>query len=282
MATPQPTPTPTPKEIIYIAKGQLLATGSTAFLERLPSGDVVKTPTPTPYYPPLEYRLQGMRTEAQVYKRLGAHPRIPRFIDWDSSVCCLTIEYLANGSLGEFIAARAKHPRVNAISLSRWRRWAKQAAEGVRLLHSHGVIHGDISPRNFLLNGELDLKIADFAGSSLLDSHSHSGEGSEPGSGPGSGLEACTFPLETRFRHPSCEDEEHLPRLEDDVFGLGSLIYFIMTGGVYPYGDVESDAVRELFQGSRFPNVSDVAYGVVIERCWRLQVDAGQVYGCFE
>ena len=49
------------------------------------------------------------------------------------------------------------------------RRWAKQAAEGVRLLHSHGVIH-DISPRNFLLDGELDLKIADFAGLSLLDS----------------------------------------------------------------------------------------------------------------
>ena len=273
MATPQPTPTPTPKEIIYIAKGQLLATGSTAFLERLPSGDVVKTPTPTPYYPPLEYRLQGMRTEAQVYKRLGAHPRIPRFIDWDSSVCCLTIEYLANGSLGEFIAARAKHPRVNAISLSRRRRWAKQAAEGVRLLHAHGVIHGDISPRNFLLDGELDLKIADFAGSSFSDSRSE---------GSGSGLQACAFPLETRFHHPSCEDEEHLPRLEDDVFGLGSLIYFIMTGGVYPYGDVESDAVRELFQGSRFPDVSRVAYGGVIERCWRLQVDAGQVYGCFE
>ena len=269
------TPQPTPKEIIYIAKGQLLASGSTAFLERLPSGDVVKTPTPTPYYPPLEYRLQSMRTEAQVYKRLGAHPRIPRFIDWDSSACCLTIEYLANGSLGEFIAARAKNPRVNAISLSlRWR-WAKQAAEGVRLLHSHDVIHGDISPRNFLLDGELNLKIADFAGSSFSDSHS--GERSEPGSG----LEACTFPLETRFRHPSCEDEVHLPRYEDDIFGLGSLIYFIMTG-VYPYGDVESDAVRELFQGSRFPDITGVAYGGVIERCWRLQVDADQVYGCFE
>lgn len=265
METPQPTPTP--KEIIYIAKGQLLASGSTAFLERLPSGDVVKTPTPTPCNPPLEYRLQSMRTEARVYKRLGAHPRIPRFIDWDSSVCCLTIEYLANGSLGEFIAAKAKNPRVNAISLSLRCRWAKQATEGVRLLHSHGVVHGDISPRNFLLDGELDLKIADFAGSSLLDSGSRS--------------ETCAFPLETRFRHPSCEDEEHLPGYEDDIFGLGSLIYFIMTG-VYPYGDVESDAVREHFQGSRFPDVSGVVYGGVIERCWRLQVDADQVYGCFE
>ena len=101
------TPQPTPKEIIYIAKTTVLTSGSTAFLERLPSGDVVKTPTPTPYYPPLEYRPQCMRTEARVYKRLSAPPRIPIFIDWDSSVCCLTIEYLANGSLGEFIAARA-------------------------------------------------------------------------------------------------------------------------------------------------------------------------------
>lgn len=100
------TPQPTPKEIIYIAKGTLLASGSTAFLERLPSGDVVKTPTPTPCYPLQEYRLQSMRTEAKVYERIGAHPRIPRFIDWDSSVCCLAIEYLANGSLSEFVAKR--------------------------------------------------------------------------------------------------------------------------------------------------------------------------------
>lgn len=129
---------------------------------------MVKTPTPTPLYPPLEYRLQGMRTEAQVYKRLSAPPRTPIFIDWDFSVCCLTIEYLANGPLGEFITSRAKDPRANAISLSLWWRWAKQAAEGMRLLHSHGVIHGDISPRNFLLDGELNFMIADFTGSSLF------------------------------------------------------------------------------------------------------------------
>lgn len=91
--------------------------------------------------------------------------------------------------------------------------WAKQAAEGLAALHSIGVVHCDISPRNFLLDLDLNLRISDFGGASL--------SGSEP-----------SAVAQTRFRHPQF-DWDAPPTYGDDIFSLGSLIYFIMTGS-YP------------------------------------------------
>ena len=46
-------------------------------------------------------------------------------------------------------------------------RWARQAAEALAFVHSCGVLYSDIHCVNFLLNKNLDLKVADFAGASI-------------------------------------------------------------------------------------------------------------------
>jgi serine/threonine protein kinase len=139
------------------------------------------------------------------------------------------MEYLENGNLRDYI-------RKNyAIITSELRlRWAKQAAEGLQILHSVNVVHCDISPRNFLLDGDLNLKISDFAGSSL--------SGSIP-----------SAYANTRYRHPDGHWDIP-PRFEDDIFGLGSLIYFIMTNN-YPYEEVSSDDVERLYKDRQFPSL---------------------------
>lgn len=40
-----------------------------------------------------------------------------------------------------------------------------QAAEALVFIHSKGVIHCDIHPKNFLLDKKLNLRLCDFAGS---------------------------------------------------------------------------------------------------------------------
>ncbi|WEW56921.1 hypothetical protein PRK78_002379 [Emydomyces testavorans] len=246
-------PKPRPGEVIYIAKGQFLTRGGTAILELLPSGAVVKTASPNPFCPPEEEDCRrNMRLEAQIYQKIGDHPRVPKFIQWDPDTCSLTIDYMKNGNLRDYIRLN-----FDTLTYEHRFRWAKQAAEGLQLLHSIGVVHCDISPRNFLLDSSLNLRISDFAGASLC--------GSEP----------SAFAA-TRFRHPSC-NWDVAPRFEDDIFGLGSLIYFIMTNN-YPYEELPSDEVEKLYKHRDFPEVAHLACGAIIKQCWNQQLNAVQVY----
>lgn len=245
-------PEPRPDQVVYITKGEYLASGGTAFVERLPSGDVIKTPAPLPLHE--EEHRRNMRVEAQVYSRLvdkfGEHPRVPRLVKWELETCCLTIEYLEHGNLREYI----RNSDGNIAPDVR-HQWAVQAAEGLHVLHSIDVVHCDISPRNFLLDCNLNLKISDFGGASLC--------GSEPSAVAG-----------PRFLHPNF-DWKLSPVVEDDLFSLGSLFYFIMTDK-YPFDEKQSDEVDTLYKACQFPNTEHVPYGVIVKQCWNGQVHTAQ------
>jgi serine/threonine protein kinase len=133
--------------------------------------------------------------------------------------------------------------------------WVREAAEGLQLLHSANVIHCDVEPRNFLLDAELSLKIADFSSSSL--------EGSQ--------ASAC---VGTRFLPPDfnwCS----LPTVQQDLYSFGSTIYNIMTGKP-PFQELPSDKVRELYKGHQFPDVTGLLCGEIIERRWRCEIASAQ------
>lgn len=133
---------------------------------------------------------------------------------------------------------------------------ASLAAQGLQAVHSMGVAQCDISPRNFLLDSNLNLMISEFAGSSLL--------GSKPSPAPGE-----------RFQTPRM-DWNKTPTVEEDIFGLGSLIYFIMTNK-YLYEDVASDEVVRRYAHQGFPELGHLSCGPVIKRCWEGQIHTVQV-----
>lgn len=237
-------------KVTYISKGNLLAWGGTAIVERLPSGEVIKTPIPNPVNKQQdEKHRQRMRIEAEIYSKIGQHPRILKLLDWDPHSCCLVFEYMQNGTLGEYLPLHAPD-----ISLSCRVKWVRQAVEGVRVLHSAGVIHCDITPRNFLLDSDLNLKICDFSGGALFI--------------PCSDTMAMpsTYPS-ARFRRP--DYNWHIPpEFEDDVFILGSLMYFIITGE-YPFPEVSSEEeVQRRYQRPEFPDTANIPCGDIIRKCW--------------
>ncbi|KAK2758173.1 hypothetical protein FQN54_004017 [Arachnomyces sp. PD_36] len=244
-------PEPQPGEVIYVTKGEVLAWGGTAILERLPSGPVIKTPIPNPFCRAEENdHRRNMRLEARIYKTIGKHPRIPSIVNWDPETCCLTMEYLENGNLRDYI--RQNHQ--NLTSQLRLQ-WARQAAEALAVLHAVDVIHCDLSPRNFLLDSDLNLKLSDFGGASV--------RGSEPSATPA-----------TRFRHPGY-DWDAAPVFGDDIFSLGSLIYFIMTDS-YPCEEIPSDEVEKLYEIQQFPETSHLVCGSIIMKCWCREVDTAR------
>ncbi|KAL5331831.1 hypothetical protein ACEPPN_001369 [Leptodophora sp. 'Broadleaf-Isolate-01'] len=84
------------------SKGETISGGAPGLVERLPSGDVVKSPWPGSRAADCR---RDMRTENQIYKRLGPHPRLVRMINWDPDECSLTMEYMSNGCLQDYLLA---------------------------------------------------------------------------------------------------------------------------------------------------------------------------------
>lgn len=244
--------------------GTYLAHGASGIIER---HDEIVTKRP---YPNNKSSLDELEIEARIYQHLGPHPRVVRFMSWDHEQSILKIEHMKNGNLKSIIAS-------DQCSTGQKIRWIKQAGDAIQVyyrtnrkslqelskaqfLHSQGVIHCDIKPDNFLMDEKMDLKICDFAGSSLH----------------GSKALICSS---TRFWRPT------LPRTpceaQDDIFGLGSTMYMILTGNE-PFGELESDEVEARFSSANFPDTSNIPFDEVMQACWRGRTSIQQICNSIE
>lgn len=231
---------------IIEGRGDFLGGGATGLVERLESGDVIKSPWTG--RPTASDCRQEVMVEAKIYERLGAHPRLVQLKHWDPVDCTLTLEYMPNGNLKDYIKNHGQN-----ISKHQRQRWALEATESIELLHSCGILQGDVGPHNFLLDVDLDLKICDFGGSSL--------DGSKATVVPG-----------VRYRLPSSQ----LATIKEDLFALGSTIYFIATGQE-PYHELtDEDEVAKLYQDGTFPELGNVLFAEAIALCWKGELASAQ------
>lgn len=218
---------------------EIVAVGTTCLVERLADGNIIKSPYPSRHHDP----AAELATEARIYQLIGPHPLLVPVISWDDSTHALTMEFMTNGTLKDYIGA---HPDV---SMAQRLLWGRQAAEGLQLVHAVGVVHYDVGPHNFLLDEQLTLKISDFGGSSV--------DGSRP--------EVCAGTRYAPADEAWCRGWKPSP--VGDLFGLGSTLYYIATGNA-PFHDMESGEVDKQFAACVFPTVDDVLGGDVILKCW--------------
>lgn len=185
-----------------------------------------------------------VQREIDTYRHLPPHPRLVPLLDSDDEAS-LTIEYMPNGSVATYLKRHA------ATTTALRTQWIRQAAEGVALLHANDVIHADLKPTNLLLDGHLDLRVADFGGCSLL--------GQQPYT-----LETGAFYLPAKWR-----DTDKLGcSVETDLFALGSCIFYIATGKV-PHDGLSDEDTETKFAGNEFPSVEGVLFAQVIRGCWQ-------------
>ncbi|EGU73644.1 hypothetical protein HZS61_002287 [Fusarium oxysporum f. sp. conglutinans] len=223
------------------ARGEFVAVGSTSFVERLPDGSILKRPWPAPDR--ASERQDELRLESKIYDRLGNNPLIVEKLGWDDKDCALTLEYMPNGTLKEYIKSHQE------IDNNQRQKWSMEAAQGLQLLHRFGVVHCDVGPHNFLLDQDLQLKIADFAGSSL--------DGSSTNIRPGSRYKAPNTP----------KNAPGNPTIHDDIFALGSTMYYIMEGKA-PFEEFQSEEVQNKFQARDFPDLGATPCAEIIRDCW--------------
>lgn len=209
-------------------------------------------------YPSLPGDHENIHIEAQLLQILGSYPRIISFKGLTEHG--LILQRASNGSLSDYIASQS------FISLDQRLLWCKQAAEAVSYIHTKHVIHCDINLRNFLLDENLDLLLADFQGmlksadgKTLLDGLSRE----------------CS-----KSYMPRCHGD--YASVDTDLFALGSAIYFIMTGHeVFPELDsLDNDEdILLRFQNGLFP-VGNYVCNHIAEKCWKQQYPSADDVVC--
>jgi serine/threonine protein kinase len=152
-----------------------------------------------------------LRRGAELWATL-THPHIVpvhRAGWWDGSAY-LALEYVPQGSLAARLGGRP-YPLRQALAL------VEQLAEVVAYLHRQGVIHGNLKPSNVLLAADGIPRVADlrlsgglFLGPLPADDQESAGMGYLP---------------PEFLRDPSAE-----PRFHTDIYGLGLILYELLTG----------------------------------------------------
>jgi serine/threonine protein kinase len=181
--------------------------------------------------------------ERTIYERVikqGGHKGILRYHGAVESG--IRLEYAPNGNLRSF-------NNRNKVGDKLRMQWAIQIAQAFTFIHRIGIIHGDLTCQNVLLDENLNTRLSDFAGSSL--------DGSPL-------LIAVTASHE--YPGPALS-------IQGDIFAFGSVLYEIMTGNA-PYRDLAEDEILSRYSKGVFPDTSSLqAIGGVIRKCWQGQYD---------
>ncbi|XP_064604147.1 5'-AMP-activated protein kinase catalytic subunit alpha-2-like isoform X2 [Liolophura sinensis] len=74
----------------------------------------------------------------------------------------MVMEYVSGGELFEYIVKNGK------LKVSEARRFFQQIISGVDYCHRHMIVHRDLKPENLLLDSNLNVKIADFGLSNMM------------------------------------------------------------------------------------------------------------------
>ncbi|XP_050415388.1 serine/threonine-protein kinase PLK4 isoform X2 [Patella vulgata] len=151
-----------------------------------------------------------VKKEVEIHSRLK-HPSILELYNYfeDSNYVYLVIEMCHNGELQRFLKSNCK-----VLTEDEARQFMKQIVEGMFYLHSHGILHRDLTLSNLLLSKDNNVKIADFGLATQL-----------------------TVPDEKHFTMcgtPNYISPEVAMRsahgLEADVWSLGCMLYTFLVG----------------------------------------------------
>ncbi|XP_067223603.1 serine/threonine-protein kinase PLK4 isoform X1 [Chanodichthys erythropterus] len=154
--------------------------------------------------------VQRVINEVEIQCRLK-HPSVLELYNYfeDSNYVYLVLEMCHNGEMSRYLKERKK-----PFTEEEARHFMHQIVKGMLYLHTHGIMHRDLTLSNLLLTSSMNIKIADFglATQLKLPSEKH--------------FTMCGTPnyispeVATRSAHG----------LESDVWSLGCMFYAFLTG----------------------------------------------------
>lgn len=144
----------------------------------------------------------------------------------------IVLELLEGGDLGRMLQA-GPVPIASAV------RWTLQACEALAHAHAAGIVHCDLKPANILLDAHGQVRVTDFGlARSLLDAPTDAGD--IAGTAP--------FMAPEQVSRAWGEIGPHT-----DVYGLGALLYTLLTGVPPRMGTRLADVLAEVATGVPVP-----------------------------
>ncbi|VDN09911.1 unnamed protein product [Dibothriocephalus latus] len=106
--------------------------------------------------------LQKVEREIAIMK-LIEHPHVLGLYDVyeNRRYLFLILEHVSGGELFDYLVKKGR------LSVKEARRFFKQIISAIDFCHSHCICHRDLKPENLLLDGKLNIRVADFGMASL-------------------------------------------------------------------------------------------------------------------
>merc|ERR1719237_455111 len=192
-----------------------------------------------------------IRREIQNLK-LFRHPHIIKLYQVISTPTdiFMVMEYVSGGELFDYIVKNGKLKEDDA------RRFFQQIISGVDYCHRHNVVHRDLKPENLLLDTNLNVKIADFGLSNMMQD----GEFLRT---------SCGSP---NYAAPEVISGKLYAGPEVDIWSCGVVLYALLCGTL-PFDDEHVTTLFRKIKSGVFPIPDYLNKSVVSLLCHMLQTD---------
>lgn len=203
---------------------------------------------------------EGFIAEAQMTGQLE-HPNIVPVHELavgENGVPYFTMKLVQGISFDKWLHS-PKHPPGSTERLQQGLEIFLKVCDAVAYAHHRGVIHRDLKPENIMVAGFGQVYLMDWGLARLSKTRPASGKHSQMAAFGAVGTPEYMAPEQARG-NPEDMDER------SDIFGLGAILYEIISGQL-PYGDERNqDRVIELAQAGKVIPIEQAVFGVGVSR----------------
>ena len=159
------------------------------------------------------------------FLKLIKHPNIVSLIrDFeDETYLYFVMEYFKGGDLYKFLSKNKDNNNLEKITA----KIIKIIASGVQYLNHFGIVHRDLKPENIIFDKKDDIKTIKIIDLGVAITLPYGKQATDP-------IGTLDFIAPEIFLHKSYYNKV-------DVWSIGILLYYLVTGGVLPFDDEKGD-----------------------------------------